>query len=328
MTDLNTEEEIRGQAAEWFVRLQGSEDEADWLAHRDWLEADPRHARAYADVEALWVDLEALAEPAEDRSAAEVIDLSERRASRWRRLTWVPAVAAAAAVAALVVLPRVGPLVPAQGQTYRTGPDETRQIALADGSRLTLNRASEVTVRIDDNDRSADLKAGEVSFDIHHEANRPFRVAAADREIRVLGTEFNVVNQNGAFTVTVRRGLVSVAPRDHAEAAVRVPAGRALLHLPGAARDVIAPVSPDDAFAWQKGRLVYTDRPLTEVASDLSRYLRKPIRVSSELRQTRLTGVFELGDAKALRRQLELALPVQLRDNADGGADIVPSGRR
>lgn len=329
MTDQDNDDEIHAQAAEWFVRLQNSEEEQDWLAHRDWLEADARHVQAFSDVEALWVDLEPLATSdvrsaasAESlRSTGEVIDLASRRVTRWRRLAWIPA-AAAAAVAALIFIPQVGTLSPGHGQTYRTGTSETRQIALADGSRLTLNRASEVTVRLDAHDRVADLKTGEVSFDIHHETDRPFRVAAADREIRVLGTEFNVVNQSGAFSVTVRRGLVSVSPHDQAGSTQRVPAGRALIHLAGAS-DIITPIRPDDAFAWQIGLLVYTDRPLTEVASDLSRYMGKRIRVSPALQEKRLTGVFDLRDTSTLRHQFELALPVRFKDDASGGEELV-----
>jgi transmembrane sensor len=340
MTDYHPDDDIRALAAEWFIRLQNSEDEQDWLAHREWLEGDLRHAQVYADIEALWVDLDGLAVATPNRAndslerhesaapSAEVIDLSQHRSSRWHRLAWAPAIAAAAAVAAFVVVPLVGPRAPVLGQTYRTGPNEIRRITLADGSQLTLNRASQVVVRLDRHDRRADLTTGEVSFDIHHEADRQFRVIAANREIRVLGTEFNVVNESGAVSVTVRRGVVSVALRDNADGAIRVPAGRAFRHLPATSVDTVTPVSPDDAFAWQKGQLVYTDRPLTEVAIDLSRYMHKPIHVSPALQQTRLTGAFTVGDAKMLRRQLELALPVKFIDDADGTTDIVPSGKR
>jgi len=324
-----TDEERRDEAVEWFIRLRDFDDETIWPAYLAWLEADPRNAAAFSDVEAFWVELDDIDRGAVEKASvdrderdgqvqAEVISLDERRRTRARwHSFWVPGAAAAAAAAAAVftfVLPQSGPAPGVTAHSYRTGPDQIREVVLADGSRLTLNRNTEVTVLLASGRRQAELKAGEVAFDIRHEQDRPFAVNAADRQIRVLGTEFNVIKQDGAFEVTVRRGRVAVSNADDPSAHTDLPAGRSLVRLRGAKEDTVSDVAPDDAFAWQSGNLVYADRPITEVATDLSRYLGVPVDVAPDLGQVRVTGVLKIGSKASLRRQVEALLPVRFTD--------------
>lgn len=325
MIQDNPTPERQEQAIDWFVRLQDCEEEAVWHAHRDWLEANPANAAAYAEVAALWVDLDRA--PLQDADApatpqAEVIALADhpRARARWR-FAWIP-VAVAATVAAYVATPQIQTLFD-RGQTYRTDATHTREIALADGSHLLLNRNTEITVRLSRADRSAVLASGEVAFDIHHERDRPFHVTAGGRDIRVLGTEFNVLSQAGAFAVTVRRGLVAVSRADDRGNVIRLPAG---LTLRGAGEDsaeAVSAVAPDNAFAWRTGKLIYDDSPFADVARDLSRYSGARFTVARPLRALHVTAVLTIGDERSMRHQVQALLPVAFEEGADGERRIV-----
>lgn len=319
MTPNDLSETMRDEAVAWFVRLQECDDETVWLEHQDWLEADSAHAAAYAAVEQIWIESDDLPELEAAEPAAEVIDLAAHRAARFGRYRyWLPAAAAAAMVGAVALQFDRTP-----GETYRTGADATRVVALADGSRIVLNRNTKVTVHLARNRRSAELAAGEVAFDIHHEANRPFVVAANGREISVLGTEFDVLNDAGSFGVAVRRGLVAVSGTNGA-APTRLPAGTALLRPPGARSDTVSRGNADDAFAWTHGQLVYADRPLDAVARDLARYGGGTVSVDPALRDMRVTGVIRIGDPATLDRQLEQLLPIRIEQH-NGQRAIVPA---
>lgn len=326
------------EAIEWFVRLQDCDDEIVWQDHRDWLEANPANVAAYAEIEAFWVDLEAAtplgdatdpnhhanAQPAPPQ--ADVISLPDhpRARARWRS-KWLP-VAAAASIAAILAVPQLQDILQS-GQTYRTDATHLRQIALADGSSLTLNRNTEITVRLGRKVRSATLESGEVAFNIHHESSRPFVVTAGARSIRVLGTEFNVLHQNGTFAVTVRRGLVSVSTETDAGHVVHLPAGLAFTGDANARNENVSTVSPDNAFAWRTGRLVYTDTPVEDVARDLARYCGTSFTVAPDLRTVRVTAVLKIGDEANLRHQIESLLPVRVEQDGKGGRKIVARQR-
>ncbi|OAN66727.1 FecR family protein [Sphingomonas sp. TDK1] len=322
-------------AVEWFVRLQDCEDEQTWLDHLAWMEADPANAKAYARVEHLWIAAEALpplapaaandADPAPDADPA-VVSLEAHRAdrrskSRW----WLPvSAAAAAAVAGIVALPQLSHWTGPAAQTYRTDGSGTRVVALADGSLLTLNRNTEIVVKLGDKARTAELRSGEAIFDVHHEPARPFTVAAAGREVRVLGTEFDVLNQGGAFGVSVRRGLVAVSSAQDSQTTTRLPAGTGLLRPAGATADRVGPIEPDNALAWAQGRLVYADSTIDDLARDLQRYTGTPVRVAPALRGLRVSGVLTIGDPASLDRQIEALLPIRV-DKRDGDRRLVPA---
>ncbi|KQO49618.1 FecR family protein [Sphingomonas sp. Leaf257] len=303
-------------AVQWFVRLQDCEEEQLWEAHLAWLQADPAHAAAYARVESLWVaadDLPHAAAPAAQSEGAAVLSLAEARAKRDRSRRWaLPFLSMAAAVAVLAG-PQITRMIAPPGETYRTGGEETKVVTLADGSRLTLNRNSAVTVRLEDDRRTATLATGEVLFDVHHEPARPFTVTAAGRDVRVLGTEFDVLDDGSSFAVAVRRGLVSVSPAVEGGAVTKLPAGRALSRGPGARVDTVERIDPYQALAWERGQLVFTDKPIEAVARTLSRYMGAPIAVDPALRGMKVSAVFLVADRSQLRRQIEAALPIRVK---------------
>lgn len=305
MTESLPQDPIQAAAADWFAKLQGDAALEDWTAFQAWLEADPAHAAAYETVEAVWLDLEDL--PAEDQQpapiTANVVPLRPRPPAR-RGLLIGLGVAAAAAVVAVAVTPRL--LSPAYTD-YATQRGETREVALADGSRLTLGSGTTLRVRLGRQQRDVTLVDGEASFDVAHLPDRPFVVAVGAREVRVLGTEFNILSHAGRLAVSVRRGLVAVSGGQ--EGTVKLARGQQLVQAPGAAARTQA-VAPDAAFAWKSGKLVYDRTPLAEVVADLNRYVARPIRVDPSAASVRVSGVLLVDEEAAMVRRLELFAPI------------------
>lgn len=308
MTELVHPDPIQQAAADWFAKLQGDAALEDWTAFQAWLEADPAHADAYAAVEALWLDLEDL--PANDLEAepptpANVIPLRPRSPGVMRRglLTGL-GLAAAAAVVALVTVPQ---FAQPTFTDYSTGRGETREVALNDGSRLTLGAGTTLRVRLGAKQRDVTLVDGEASFDVAHLANRPFVVAVGDREVRVLGTEFNILNHAGRVAVSVRRGLVAVSGGQ--EGLVKLARGQQLAQAPGQVAKVTN-IAPDTAFSWKSGKLIYDRAPLTQVVADLNRYVATPIRVDPSATSVTVSGVLLVDEEAAMIRRLELFAPI------------------
>lgn len=308
MTEPVHQDPIQQAASDWFARLQGDAALEDWTAFQAWLEADQAHADAYATVEAVWLDLEDL--PANDSAVepplpANVTPFRRRSPGLARRgvLTGL-GVAAAAAIVAMVAIPR---LTAPTFTDYSTGRGETREVVLADGSRLTLGAGTTLRVRLGAKQRDVTLIDGEASFDVAHLENRPFVVAVADREVRVLGTEFNILSHAGRLAVSVRRGLVAVSGGQ--EGTVKLARGQQLAQVTGQATKV-SDVAPDTAFAWKSGKLIYDRTPLTQVVSDLNRYVATPIRVDPTALSVTVSGVLLVDEEAAMIRRLELFAPV------------------
>lgn len=305
-------------ALNWFVRLSDEDTpESAWLEFEAWLEADPEHRNAYDLIEQVWVALEDA--PAEVSADVVVAPIAANDAGplpgRVRGRAWLMPLMATAAAALMVV--GLWPEISGEGRfrTYSTD-DAPREVVLSDGSHLSMNRHSDLRVRIGARDREVTMTNGEVAFDVAHDASRPFVIAADAHEVRVLGTAFNVLSHDGRFSVGVRRGLVAVSGGAMGET-TRLGAG-ARLEQDGSAAPVVSRIDPEQASAWREGVLVYRETDLGTVADDLSRYLDKPVSVSESARALRFTGALRIGDEATMLRQLQDFVPIRATRENDG----------
>lgn len=96
--------------------------------------------------------------------------------------------------------------------TIQTQKKQMLDTVLQDGTRITLNENSSVTIPVvfAANERMIEL-AGEAFFEVKHDVARPFIVKAGNDRIEDLGTRFNVNARNAkAVKVTLVEGLVRV----------------------------------------------------------------------------------------------------------------------
>lgn len=328
-------------AAAWLVRLQAGEATGDdWLAFEAWLAAAPAHAEAYDRVERLSWELDAAAPELTRALAAEPpsppLDAAltstpaprrprgepARRGAVTRR-AWMGAAggAVAAGLAAVLILqPQRDSAWISHPTIYEAPVGQTRQLQLADGTKVHLNAGSHIAVHVDAATRRVQMADAEAAFDVAHDPKRPFLIRVADQEVRVVGTQFNLRRRDGRVVLTVRRGVVEVRPLGDASAApTRVTVGQQLVHVEGAPGSLVRAADADEAFGWTAGRLVYRDAPLGEIAADLQRRYARPMRLAdAETAQIRFSGVLTLDDEAAVLRRLTAFAPVDARRTDDG----------
>jgi transmembrane sensor len=207
--------------------------------------------------------------------------------------------------------------------TYSTGVGERRLIVLADGSRTTLNTATEVAVKLTNAQRAVTVKQGEALFEVAKDADRPFVVSVSDAQVVATGTAFvvratpAVKAMEGAFGVTLLEGEVVV--QRSASATLSAPATSVVLK-PGdrlrmtrwtrTAPQVPLGASVDrpkgELLAWTRGFAEFDDATLAEAVTEMNRYSRLPIRLSESeaLRALRISGVYRTGDNESFARAL------------------------
>ena len=306
----------RDDAAAWVVRLEaGDLGDAEAVAFDAWLSASPENALAFDD--ALSVS-HAYAAAAHDVLPA----LSERRVApsppNRRAIIGFGAVAAAAALAVVVAPELSGP----QTDTSSTAKGERRTIQLADGSTVDLNGGTRLSVTFGRDSRQLVLAEGQAVFDVAHDARRPFYVAAGDRMVRVVGTQFDVRHLAGKVSVTVARGAVEVRPAEGAKGkAYRLHPGQRLEHVDGGTLTRVAAAEAAEVLGWRSGRMVYRQQPLSEVVADLNQQFATPIRIDDpSLADTPISGVLVLDDQDAVIRRLALLVPISA---VRSGQDLV-----
>ncbi len=297
-------------AAAWHARLETGADE--WEAFTVWLEADPRNRAAFDAVDAAAVEAVELLSLNRELTAMAPPPAARRISTRA-----LLALGGMAAAVLLTIVARPDIFQPDEREIVATVAGERRDVTLSDGSTVHLNTNTQVAVTMSRGTRNVRLEKGEALFEVTSDPARPFHVAAGDRDVRVVGTAFNVLRHGGRITVTVERGIVDVSS-DGARTNVRLGAGDQYAAVEGARAYQMAKIDPAIAAAWRDGRAVFTNATLSEVASDLSRYYGKPIVVrDAAVAAMRFSGILKIEDQMTTVRRLEALLPVVVAENGD-----------
>lgn len=343
--DREVTDAILETAMMWRQRVEAP----DWSIDEDaeleaWLQADERHIRAFERTGQVWDFFDQHGAAPELIAARRALLGRVQRQARGRwNAAGVPLPSRRTAAAAMVAVALLGaglwPLA-TQGDVYQTGRGERRVVTLRDGSVLSLDALTRVSVRYSEDARRLTLQRGQARFDVSHDPSRPFSVTARDRTVVATGTAFNIDMLKPEVRVTLIEGRVLILPhqaplipliehRSKLAKPVELHAGEVLVAARDAPTQVVAKADLDQATAWQKGKLMFDREPLGEAVERVSRYSdRKIVVADPAAAAVPISGVFNIGDVNAFLEAVNGFLPVTVTDGPDGVTlrSVQPSG--
>lgn len=289
-------------AEDWFVRLRAADcSSSERAAFSHWHAADPENAGRFAEIEYLH---DAAAQLADDPLIRAATRAAKRKSAVHRqRLGWLAAAAAMVGAIGLGVYHyRVAPA----GSQYAS--DTTpRTIVLADGTRMQLDAASSVTLRISASQRLLELQHGRVELVVAADAARPFEVHAGAATIRDIGTTFQVSRDARGVDVALLDGRVEVSGKHAGQAWRKLldPEQRVQIDPNGIAGAVEA-LDMAAAQGWPEGQLVFHQRRLDDLLAEANRYAPLQLRLADpSLGSLRVSGSIRAGDQQTLLKALE-----------------------
>ncbi|MBW7903313.1 MAG: FecR domain-containing protein [Rhodocyclaceae bacterium] len=218
-----------------------------------------------------------------------------------------------------------------RSETHATRVGQREVVRLADGSELTLDTATRLTVAWHLRTRRVGLEQGRAQFSVSPSAWRPFEVAAGSARVRVVGTRFDVWRKPGITEVSVYEGRVAVWRDGGADdARILLQAGQRA-GVPadagggaGQGGPSVGGFDTERGAAWQKGELVFQNTPLREAAAEIQRYRGQAIRIHGQhVAALQVSGVFASDNTEQLLDLLPGILPVAVERKADGSVDIL-----
>jgi transmembrane sensor len=333
---------VREEAAGWIVCLEEGLSDQQMGELKSWLAADEAHRAALIHMAEQWDSFGALSE------LAEILPLRNESA-RTNRFAMAGVALVAVAVGALAVslhfvfqrsagpgqepLPQIvanqpaatlaapGPDPSSMQRLLRTDVGQHLTEKMPDGSSISLNTNTVLSVQFSQDERLVILERGEGSFRVAHDPSRPFRVKAGERTVQAVGTVFNVRRDQGqTVRVTVTEGLVKVMDRREArredvlvKAGQLAEIGEASASIQGVERSRL-----DAAQAWQRGVLIYQGETLEDVIADVSRYTSVRFEIEDDsIRHRRVGGVFRTGDVDGLLLALRETFGIEPRHQGD-----------
>ena len=183
---------------------------------------------------------------------------------------------------------------------YRTAKGEQQTVVLSDGSTVRLDTATALTTNISMFIRTVVLHEGEAYFAVSHEQNRPFEVMAGNGVVRDVGTRFVVRREDEKVTVTVVEGAVDVQRLAKGVSTAqwqRLTAGEQVSYEQQRGPSSVEKISLATSTAWMEGKVIFEERPLSEVVREIGRYQAGEIRIlDSQVAALKVSGVFGVND--------------------------------
>ncbi|MCB1679070.1 MAG: FecR family protein [Halioglobus sp.] len=348
--------DITNEACSWIAQLESGElTAADREAFGEWVGRSPRHAAEIRRLAQLSLDVNVMADMAQPlREAARQQRQATAPAGRKVRFTGGRLAAFATllvAVAAMVLL--LSPWYRPVGEPMMaaTAVGEHRDIALPDGTLVTLNTDSQLEVAYHRHERKVRLLQGEAYFEVAKSRRWPFVVYAGDNTVRAVGTAFAVSMIDQKTQVTVTEGRVELAEigklservveksdqnetnRD-SKAPTAAPfkplalaAGQSVTVTPAARLEPIVTTHSrrelERELAWRDGLLEFSDTPLAEVIAQVNRYSTLRVEIADPaLAELKFGGIFRVGDTGPLLEALRTSYHIRVHQ-IDGDRTVL-----
>jgi transmembrane sensor len=316
-------------AALWTVRQSQGTEAAEDNAFDEWLALSPENADAWVQASRAWASFDA----AESESLFQDLRSEALRATRrppiFRQLAVAAAILAVVGGGLAVTLggeslfnlvrdpeqsgnsTQTASLASLGVADFSTALGERRTVQLPDGSRVTLDSATQIDVAYASKQRDIRLLQGRAYFDVGADAARPFAVTADDREITALGTQFDVRLDPGKLKVVLVEGRVSVTRPGSSEPTYLLKAGQQFVAESGE-KPAVVPAAVDEVRNWQRGYASFSNSTLADAVTELNRSARVQLVVRDPyVAKLRISGMFRTGDAERFIKALSQVHPVR-----------------
>jgi transmembrane sensor len=312
-------DEILEQAAVWHANLREYDPESSQAKQtlqqfEIWLAADPKHQQAFDEIVLLWglLDLPVKAFDSEAilQSSGSLLQTDRPRHDHQQKSTRFVHFAIAACLMLFMVSGLGWQLgwITQWRSDYVTIVGEKLPVSLVDGSEVTLNSETALSIDFSDRERRVELFEGEAWFNVSHDRNRPFIIQTPHGEVKVTGTQFNLRLDRRGTTVSLTEGSVRL----------NTDTDSAALHAGQQANLANSRISAPKEFdqtavtAWRRDQFVFYNAALVDVVDQLNRHRQGHIIITSKaLNSLKVSGVFSTkAPDEALALILE-TLPVQ-----------------
>ena len=243
------------------------------------------------------------------QAVAKIVPMSSSR--KW--LSWAAAIALVVSVGSWFLNDQLSKRFPVSTTIISS---EKKEILLADGTKVWLNKKSKFTYpkTFDREQRVVQLE-GEAFFDVQKNPAQPFVIETNASFITVLGTSFNVraLSNNQATEVVVKTGKVRLASQKENQSVVLLPNEKGVHQH---TNNIVKKTKTADLneLAWHQKVLLFKGTPIPEVIHHLERTFNIDIQANtSALSQCTFSGRFPEPNPDQLLKAICNAFDIDLK---------------
>lgn len=302
MADFEINEEILA------AYLSGALDAEQRAAVEAWYDASPANRRLMGEIYRLLYLNDRINDTARIDVEKAYVHCRTRIREQARRRVWLRSLKRLAASAAVIVVLLAGGWMARSSVERLTRPmvvytqvGERSQAVLPDGTKVWLNSSSRVEYAASFFSRKRRVKMdGEAYFEVSHDRHAPFVVSTNGLDIRVLGTRFNIRNNEDKHLITtvLLEGSVEASVTGERGTALRLHPSQQLIFDTDTKSMLLTDIpTAERSINWIYGRFSFEHNTLEEIAEELNRCYNVDIRFKDDaLRQLRFSGDFQVDD--------------------------------
>lgn len=182
---------------------------------------------------------------------------------------------------------------------------------LPDGTTGMLNSGSTLKYSIPFGNRRDVTLSGEAWFEVRADEGHPFTVDAADVNLKVVGTSFNVsaYPDENYVEVVLEKGKIVLGCKAFEGEISMKPSERFLLEKGVVSREI---ADPSKYSAWTAGKLVFRSDSMSEVARRIERWYNVNVELMDEdLEKYSFRATFEDDPLEEVLRFLAMTSPIR-----------------
>lgn len=286
--------------------LRGELEAAEAAEIEAWYDASPANRKMLGEVYyILYLNdrLRASEEVDVERSLRALKSRMHPRRGIVRRWVWRSAAAAAAVLLVAGVAVKTVSLAERLERPVVVYTDlgERSQVELPDGTKVWLNSSSRVEYRtpLFSRERRVTM-TGEAYFEVEHDSASPFIVSSGGLDVKVLGTKFNIRNDNARHCVTtvLLEGAVAASVSGSEDYSVRLrPSQMLVFDTRTKYMQLHNCEAAGNSIDWIEGHFRFEQNTFEEIVAELERYYNVKVRfMDDSLRKERFSGDFHLED--------------------------------
>lgn len=301
--------------------LSGTTTQEEAQALLEWVRSNEKNKKEFAEACKIWYSLHSTSYNSEKAfiSFTQNQKQSGKHIPLWKKLS------AAAAIALLAIgCFSIFSKQETQYITVANNDNIVKVVTLPDSSQIFLQNGATITYpeQFKSDARKVSTK-GNVFCEIQRNESAPFTVSSESFTITVLGTSFQVNEQNDAFVV-VETGKVKVSTDD--QSVIIEKGERADLQE----QKLTTSNNTDVNFlSWKTKTLLFNNANLSQVYADLARHYNYSFntdKCNKELKNIRLTGTYKELSLEETLELIELTIP-DIAYTIDGNNIIVSDAK-
>ncbi|MFU8926907.1 FecR family protein [Acinetobacter puyangensis] len=300
------------QAIDWMVLLEsGLATEQNQQDFQQWLHENPLHQQAWQnlqhDIDRPFQQLQqqSLEANLPVQAMTKTVLQAKKRHTK-RMLKGGTSFVIIAVLGTVLWLQQTRPLSFIQADYY-TQTAEQKEIALKDGSKITLAAYSAIKVDYNAQGRNIYLLDGTLIADVKADPTRPFVIHTEQAQMEALGTEFMVQKHKNYSDLAVLQHTVKASNIHQSKV---VEQGQVVRVDQDQIHDVN--IAANQLASWKDGVLQVEDMPLSEFITLIKPYHNGPIYLSEQAKTIRVYGVFYLNDTDKILQILQSTQPIKV----------------